>query len=163
MFGSVADDVLDLTMEDEQSARDLWVAIDGLFQANKEPYAVFLSHKFHSMTQGDPPVADYCQHMNITVDALCDVGHAVSDPQLVLNLLLGLNPRFPNTADNIANMQPFPSFATARNMLTLKELRLVNEGKVSHETALMVTSSSCSDTGCRSGASSSASAGTVAP
>ena len=53
MFGSVDDAVLDLTMESgEQTARELWVAIEGLFRANKESRAIFLHHEFHSMQQG---------------------------------------------------------------------------------------------------------------
>jgi len=36
MFGSVDDAVLDLTMESgEQTARELWVAIEGLFRATR--------------------------------------------------------------------------------------------------------------------------------
>jgi hypothetical protein len=63
---------------------------------------------------------------------------------LMLNLLRGLNnPHFFNTEDNIAKCIPSLLHHTACNMLTLKELRLANKGKVSLETALMTTSSSC--------------------
>jgi len=56
IFGSVDDTVLDLAMEgDDQMARQLWVAIEGLFRANKEPRAIFLHHEFHSMKWGTPP------------------------------------------------------------------------------------------------------------
>uniref|UniRef100_J3MVH8 Integrase catalytic domain-containing protein n=1 Tax=Oryza brachyantha TaxID=4533 RepID=J3MVH8_ORYBR len=51
LFGSVSDDVLDLAMEPDQTARALWLAIDNLFQANKQPRAMFLHHEFHSMIQ----------------------------------------------------------------------------------------------------------------
>jgi chorismate mutase len=57
--------------------------------------------------------------------------------QLVLNLLRGLNSRY-NTADDIANEKGgFPSFTEARDMLTLKKLRLANETKVANSTALL--------------------------
>jgi hypothetical protein len=74
----IFDSVLDLAMEGEdQTARDLWVAIKALFHANKEPRAIFLSHEFHSMTQGESSISEYCQRMKIVANALCDVGHDV--------------------------------------------------------------------------------------
>ncbi|XP_012699927.1 uncharacterized protein LOC105913954 [Setaria italica] len=89
---------------------------------NKQAQAIFLSHNFHSMTQGDSSIAEYCQHMKTLADALRDVGHPVQDSQLVLNLLHGLNPRYSNTADDIANFTvSFPSFTQPRDMLALKE------------------------------------------
>lgn len=79
LFGSVSDAILDVAMEPDQTARDLWVSIDDIFQANKEPRAIYLSHEFHSMTQGDLPIADYCQKVKTAADALHDVGHPVTE------------------------------------------------------------------------------------
>jgi hypothetical protein len=149
LYGSVADDVLDTAMADDETARDLWVAIEALFRDNKESRAVFLSSQFHSLLQGDQSIADYSQRVKTLADALRDVGHPVSDSQLVLNLLRGLNPRYSNTADDIANSTPFPSFARARSMLVLKETRLTNETKITNETALVAGGSSCRQSGCR--------------
>ena len=42
--------------DDDQTARDLWLAIEGLFRANRQSWAIFLSHDFHSMTQGDSSI-----------------------------------------------------------------------------------------------------------
>ena len=54
MYGSVDDSVLDLAMEDAvHDACALYVSIEALFQANKEPCVVFLGQEFHSMFQGD--------------------------------------------------------------------------------------------------------------
>jgi hypothetical protein len=55
------------------------VSIDDIFQVNKEPRAIYLSHEFHSMTQGDLPIADYCQKVKTAADALHDVGHPVTE------------------------------------------------------------------------------------
>jgi hypothetical protein len=150
IFSSVNNSVLDLTMDDDnQSAHALWVVIENIFRANKEPRAIFLNHEFHSMQQGDSNIASYCQRMKTTADALRDVGHPVKDSELVLNLLCGLNPRFSNTADIIANNTSLPTFATSRDMLTLKELRLANDDKVTASTALVATGCT-SPGGCRS-------------
>jgi hypothetical protein len=43
LYGSVADEVLDFTMEPDQTANSLWRAIADHFQANQAPRAIFLS------------------------------------------------------------------------------------------------------------------------
>jgi hypothetical protein len=136
LLGSAGPDVIGLAAAPNQTARELWVAIKRLFEANKAPRAIFLSHEFHSMTQGDSSINDYAQRMKATADALRDVGRTITDAELVLNLLRGLNPRFASTADNIADSHPLPDFATTREKLVLKELCLANEGTVAAQTAL---------------------------
>ena len=158
IYRSVADDVLDLAMAPEQTARDLWVAIADLFQANKVPRAVFLAEQFHSMTQGDLSIDQFYQRMKQTADSLRDVGHTILASQLVLNLLRGLNRRYSSTADDIVNKDVLPSFAAAHNMLVLKELRLANESKVQTGAALLAgppSSSTCTNASCRSSNSGS--------
>ncbi|XP_034570878.1 uncharacterized protein [Setaria viridis] len=153
-FSSVDDSVLDLAMtDDNQTSQDLWLSIKGLFRANKQSWAIFLSHDFHSKTQGDSSIAEYCSRMKTLTDALRDVGHPIQDSQLVLNLLRGLNPRFSNTANDIANsIAGFTSFAQAWDMLAMKELRLANEEKISNSTVLLAGNSlSSPSSGCASG------------
>ncbi|XP_012700064.1 uncharacterized protein LOC105914037 [Setaria italica] len=129
----------------EQTARALWLTIEGLFRTNKQSWAIFLSHDFHSMTQGDSSISEYCQRMKNLADALRDIGHPIQDSQVVLNLLRGLNPRYSNTVDDIANSTTgFMSLTQAHDMLTLKELRLANEEKISNSTALLTRTSSSS-------------------
>ncbi|XP_012701423.1 uncharacterized protein C6orf132 homolog [Setaria italica] len=41
--------------------------------------AIFLSHDFHSMMQGDSSIAEYCSRMKTLTDALRDVDHPVQD------------------------------------------------------------------------------------
>jgi hypothetical protein len=142
---SVGPDVLGLATAPNQTARALWLAIRRLFEANKAPRAIFLGHELYSMTQGDSSVNDYAQKMKATADALRDVGRIITDSELVLNFLRGLNPRFASTADNIADSHPLPDFATTREKLVLKELRLANKGTVAAQTAFHAA---C-DTGCR--------------
>ena len=156
IYGCVDDSVLDLAMEPDQTARALYVAITALFQANQATRAVVLGQEFHTMVQGDLTIDAYAQKMKQTADALRDVGQAVSEPQLVLNLLRGLNPRFANSADIIANSAVLPSFTSAHNTLRLKEIRLASDAKVSSDTALTAVDTSvpvpspCSSPSCRS-------------
>ncbi|XP_066351551.1 uncharacterized protein [Miscanthus floridulus] len=139
LLGTVGTDVLGLAAAPDQTARELWVTIKHLFEANKAPRAIFLSHKFHSMTQGDSSIDEYCQQMKATADALHDVSRTITDPELVLNLLRGLNPRFASTTDNIADSHPLPDFATTCEKLVLKELCLANEGTVAAQTTFNAT------------------------
>jgi hypothetical protein len=137
-------------MEPDQDARALYVAIETLFQANKESRAVVLEQEFQNLSQGDLSIDAYAQQMKRTADALREVGHTISPAQLVLNLLRGLNPRFANTADIIANTSPLPNFKSATNMLRVKELRLGAAGKEASALALAAsTTSSCASSSCQ--------------
>ena len=136
IFGTVSDSVLNLAMTGaQQTAGQLWTAIAALYQANKAPRAVFLSHEFHSLTQGDSSIDEYCVRMKEAADNLRDVGQTITESNLVLNLLRGLNEKYQSVADNIAAQEPL-TFAVARNQL-LKELRLKNEDKVRAASALL--------------------------
>jgi hypothetical protein len=136
LYGSVSDSVLDFTMEDEQTARQLWVAIETHFQASQAPRAIFLSHEFHSMTQGDLSVEEYGKKMKRVADALRAVGQLVANSTLILNLLHGVDPRYSTTGDFIA-ATPNITFAAALDQLALKELRLANEAKVAASLPLL--------------------------
>jgi hypothetical protein len=141
MFSSVFDSVLQFAMDGEElPARELWLAIERQFRSNKQSRAIYINHKFHSMTQGDSSIADYRQRMkSLATPFLTSVILSrTPNSQLVLNLLRGLNPRYTNTTNDIANEKGgFPSFAKARDMLTLKELHLSNETKVTTSTTLL--------------------------
>ena len=103
IFGTVDDSVLDLAVTDEnQTANQLWVAIKALFRTNTASRAVFLLEEFHTLKQGDSTIDEYCQRLKSKAAALRQVGNPISDSQLVLSLLRGLNPRFDSTADEIA-------------------------------------------------------------
>ena len=78
----------------------------------------------------------------------------------MLNLLGGVNERFTNTADDIANSAVLRDFARAHDMLALKELRLANGDCVAARTALVAGASGCtSPGGCRLSSSGAAHGG----
>jgi hypothetical protein len=117
------------------------------------------------MVQGDSTISAYCQRLKIKAATLRDVGHPMEDSHLVLALLCDLNPRFSNTADDIANSVVLPTFARAHDMLVLKELRLANAEKTIVNTALLaVAGSGCtSPGGCRSTTVGATSGGSYNP
>jgi hypothetical protein len=112
-----------------------------VIQANKAPRAIFLNHEFHSMTQGDLSIDAYCVRMKEKADELRDVGQPVSEANLILNLLRGLNEVYSNVTDNIVRTQPL-TLDAARHQLLLKELCLKNKEKVRATTALLAAASS---------------------
>jgi len=93
---------------------------------------------------------DFDKKMKLAADALCDVGHPVSEPTLVLNLLRGIHSKFSNTKDVVAGTKD--TFDEALNQFALKELRMANETKVMSSTALVAATTSCGSS-CRSSSS----------
>ena len=148
LYGSVSQDVLDFSMAEDQTARELWVAISNKFQANQAPRAIFLSKDFHSMTQGDLSVMEFGKKMKLAADALREVGHPVAEPTLLLNLLRGIHPKFSNTKDIVAGTKNI-TFDEALNQFALKELGAANEAKVLSSSALVASSTGCGSS-CRS-------------
>ena len=82
---------------------------------------------------------DYCQNVMTCANALRNIGHGVSESQLLLNLLRGQNRNYYTTTGNITDSKPLPMFAEARSMLFVEELRLADEIKVAADTAIIAT------------------------
>ncbi|XP_062217694.1 uncharacterized protein LOC133917883 [Phragmites australis] len=162
LFGSVSNDVLNVTMEPDQRAHDLWLVIKGNFRNNKEPRAIYLSAQFHSLIQVDMMVTSYSQRMKQLADALRDLDHLVFDPYLVLNQLCGLAPCLSHQADLTTRKDPFPSFASARNALLLAEMHASHAAGAAAGTTLIASSltpafgaGGCQGTACANAPSSS--------
>jgi len=163
LFGSVGDSVFDLAMTgDDQTARQLWSAIEELFPANQEPCAVLLLEQFHMLSQGDSTISEYCQRIKLKAAELRAVGHPNEGRQLVLAMLRGLQPRFASTVDDITNSTVLPSFSRAHDILVLKETWLSSDEKAIASTAHIasVGSGCTSPGGCRSTSSGASFSGT---
>ena len=103
LYDSITEDVLDFTMTANQTARELWDAIANHFQANKAPRAIYLSHAFHTLPQGDMSVHDYAQAMKKATEALRDVNKPVAESEMVLNFITNADPRYNTTGEIIAS------------------------------------------------------------
>ena len=77
LFSSIANNILDVSVEPEQSAYELWVHIASHFTANQASRVIYLHNEFHSITQGTSSKTDYYAHQKITADTLRDVDHLV--------------------------------------------------------------------------------------
>ena len=140
-------------MAANQTARDLWVAISNHFQTNKAPRAIFLSHAFHAITQGDMSVHEYAQALKKAADALRDVDKPVADSEMVLALLTGADSRYITTGEIIAGDATM-TFSRAVDRLALQELRLANQSKVAASSAMIASSSAGCGSSCQSASSS---------
>jgi hypothetical protein len=106
---------------------------------------VYALQDFHSLQQGDLSVGDFCCHLKCLADTLIDVGHPVTDQDLVVNAMRGLNCKFSNALGVINAMHPLPSFLWVHSYLMQEETRLDRTHKMEAANAILtagVTSSS---------------------
>ncbi|KAL6661383.1 hypothetical protein ACP70R_000767 [Stipagrostis hirtigluma subsp. patula] len=91
LYTTVSKDIFDIIVKDRDTAYAVWTVIANLFLDNAMHRAIYIQQEFHSLYQGSLSVAEYCGKMKKLADMLSAVGHPVSDPALVVNLLRGLN------------------------------------------------------------------------
>lgn len=124
IYSTISDDLSSMILSKTANAHDLWLALSSLFTDNKDYRAVQLEEKFKSLKKGSLSIHDYCQSIKLTANSLADVGHSLTDKQLVLQTLHGL-PRSYSTVVNLISFQnPLPSFLQTRSLLRMEETRL---------------------------------------
>lgn len=72
LYGSIADDILDIIMEPDRCACDVWTRVEDLFRDSME--ALYLEAEFTTLVYGDLSITSYCQRQKMLVDSLRDVG-----------------------------------------------------------------------------------------
>jgi hypothetical protein len=91
ILATVSKGIFDTVRRDRHNAFTLWNVVEGPFQDNEMQRAVYLEAELRSMQQGDMSINTYCTKLKRLADQLHDIGHPVSEPSQVLNLLRGLN------------------------------------------------------------------------
>ena len=119
---TVSKGVFDIIRRDRTDAFSLWSAIASLFQDNELQRAVYLEAELRSLQQGDMLINDYCTKLKRLADQLAGIGHPVSEPSQVLNLLHGLNLKFRYVKPVITAKFPPHTFMSARSFLMLEEV-----------------------------------------
>lgn len=89
LYGSISDEILDVIMEPNQTALDLWMHAEAFFWDNKEAHNIYLEAELSNLVQGDLSINAYYQWLKTLADALHDVNQLVSDYRLVLDKLRG--------------------------------------------------------------------------
>jgi len=74
-------------------------------------------------------ITDLTARLKTLADSLRNVGHPVSEPSQVLNLVRGLHPQYRYFIPSLTNRTPPHTFMSARSALLLEELRDVQYTK----------------------------------
>ncbi|CAD6341796.1 unnamed protein product [Miscanthus lutarioriparius] len=122
ILATVSKGVFDIIRRDRHDAFTLWNAVIGIFQDNELQRAVYLEAELRTLQQGDMTINAYCTKLKRLADQLRDIGHPVSEPSQVLNLLRGLNPKYRYVKPVITSKYPPHTFMSARSFLILEEL-----------------------------------------
>jgi uncharacterized membrane protein YgcG len=148
IHATLADDLMDMVMEDNPTAYSVWKQISDFFNANKSSRAVQLETEFHGLQQGDLSSSEYCRRLKTLADALADCDQPLRGRSLVHQLVAGLNPRYNTLKTMIPALPQFPTFIQARSLLLAEEASQ-NKSKspaASTESALVTTEGSDSAT-----------------
>ena len=159
LHSAIHEDVADMVLARDQSARQLWLAILELFSANKASKAIYLDNDFRQLVQGTSSITEYCRRQKQLSDALADNDSPVSARALVLNTLRGLGPQYASAATVISMTDPLPTFIRARSMLLMEEMQQANAATNAASTALVAQARGaapvCTGTACRGASSNS--------
>jgi hypothetical protein len=120
---AIDEDVADMVLSCDQTARQLWLPVHELFSANKSSKAIYLDNNFRQLVQGAFSITEYCRRQNQLADSLANNDSPVSARALVFNTLRGLGPRFSAASTVTSMMDPLPSFLRTLSMLLMKEMR----------------------------------------
>ncbi|CAH9147389.1 unnamed protein product [Cuscuta epithymum] len=140
MFSTMSKDLMLTVLKSGKTAKDLWDRLKSLFQDNKGTRAALIEIKFVNLKFVDcSSVDDYCDKLHTFAERLQDLGFAMDDKRLVIQLVNGLPPEYDTVASLIS--QTMPSFEAARSQLRTEEKRRAQQSAVTSPTALVVPAS----------------------
>ncbi|PWA37757.1 hybrid signal transduction histidine kinase M [Artemisia annua] len=124
ILGTLEESLQDQVVATPGNAKALWDHIKDLFHDNKDARAITLDDELRSIKLGSLSINAYCTKIKAMADRLANLGEKVSDKNLVMYALNGLDTRYKGIARLIRHIQPLPKFETACNMLLLEESNL---------------------------------------
>ncbi|PWA58931.1 hypothetical protein CTI12_AA395260 [Artemisia annua] len=124
ILGTLEESLQDQVVATPGNAKALWDHIKDLFHDNKDARAITLDSELRSIKLGNLTINAYCTKIRAMADRLANLGEKVSDKNLVMYALNGLDARYKGIARLIRHSQPLPTFENARNMLLLEESNL---------------------------------------
>ncbi|WVZ83664.1 hypothetical protein U9M48_030790 [Paspalum notatum var. saurae] len=148
LHATLADDLLDMVMEDDITAHGIWTKVSDFFLGNKDSRAVQLEQELHNLEQGDLSATAYCHRLKTLSDALADCDRPVDDRALVHQLIRGLNPKYHVLKQMLLALATFPKFMEARDQLLITENTLATSKQGQPpDTALAATENITDNTG----------------
>ncbi|CAN6304202.1 unnamed protein product [Urochloa humidicola] len=130
IYTTISKAIFDLVYKPRTTAFSVWSDIEGVFCDNELHRAVYDEAELRSLQQGDMSMMEYTSRLKKLADKLRDIGHPVSEPSQVLNLLRGLNPKYPYVKPVITSKSPPHTFRSACSYLLLEELNADQEAKM---------------------------------
>nr|XP_020166201.1 uncharacterized protein LOC109751726 [Aegilops tauschii subsp. strangulata] len=121
---TLADPLLELISGGVLDAYTAWQRIADYFLANQGAQILHLTRRYRNLQQGDLPIVEYARRLKALADGLADVGAAVSDNDLTMQLLHGLAPRFETIRIVLGDTNSLPPFGVVRSRLELAEYHL---------------------------------------
>nr|GEW33621.1 putative reverse transcriptase domain-containing protein [Tanacetum cinerariifolium] len=121
ILGSLCDFLQEQVITTPGNAKALWDHLKYLFHDNKDVRAINLDNEFRSIKFGKMTVNEYCAKIKSMANRLKNLDCQVSEKNLVIYAVNGLDSRFATLVEIIRRREPHPTFETVRNMLLLKE------------------------------------------
>ncbi|GJV24042.1 ribonuclease H-like domain-containing protein [Tanacetum coccineum] len=121
ILSSLCDSLQEQVVTTPGNAKQLWDHLKDLFHDNKDNRAINLDNEIRSLKIGKLSVNEYCNKLRSMAGRIKNLGGDVSDKNLVIYMINGLDARFATLVEIIRNRDELPSFETARSMLLLKE------------------------------------------
>ncbi|GKV38622.1 hypothetical protein SLEP1_g46511 [Rubroshorea leprosula] len=141
---TISKDILQFILQPgkQLTAKLAWESIHQLYQSQLSAAALQLTQEFSGIQkQSSQSVMDYLQYVKGLSDWLFGIGHPVSDKDLVLRTIAGLDHSFLVAKRTIPQRVPFPTFLELRSLLLIEEANILQE---SSNSSLMNGSSSSS-------------------
>jgi hypothetical protein len=89
LHSGISEDVADMVLSRDQTARQLWLSLLELFSANKASKAIYLDNDFRQLVQGASSITEYCRSQKNLSDALADNESHITARTLVINTCVG--------------------------------------------------------------------------
>ncbi|GKB07298.1 hypothetical protein Tco_0835582 [Tanacetum coccineum] len=131
ILGSLCDSLQEQVVTTPGNAKALWDHLKDLFHDNKDARAISLDNELRSVKIRKMTVNEYCTKIKAMAHRLKNLDCEVSEKNLVIFTVNGLDLRFATLAEIIRHREPLPAFETVRNMLLLKESSFTDSTDVS--------------------------------
>ena len=106
LYTTLSTDLLNVIIQPDHDALSAWTAICNQFLDNAVQRSVHLRQELHALHQADMSITAYCGRLKELADNLRELGSPLSNPDLVVILLSGLNDKFASCISTISASNP---------------------------------------------------------
>ncbi|XP_071703870.1 uncharacterized protein [Rutidosis leptorrhynchoides] len=110
-----------------------WEFLKKVFLDNKHSKTVELTAALRSLTIGDNSAEKYFHKIDSIAAMLANLDAKMKEEEIITYAINGLNDRFAHATHIILYSTPFPDLETVRSMITLEEMQLNRQKRISNE------------------------------